>query len=106
MKYIVSDKNIKKVCEKILEFSKGKELVCRLGEIYDQKEFESVFNIKTTKKPDIKMTHSVYNFLDHYVVNKADIITVMDLLPNKQKYIKELIRADLKNKKILKSHLE
>ena len=36
----------------------------------------------------------------------ADIITVMDILPNKQKYIKELIRADLKNKKILKSHLE
>ena len=36
----------------------------------------------------------------------ADIITVMDLLPNKQKYIKELIRADLKNKNILKSHLE
>ena len=36
----------------------------------------------------------------------TDIITLMDLLPNKQKYIKELIRADLKSKKILKSHLE
>ena len=36
----------------------------------------------------------------------TDIITLKDLLPNKQKYIKELIRADLKSKKILKSHLE
>ena len=35
----------------------------------------------------------------------ADIITVMDLLPNKQKYIKELIRADIKTKTILQKHI-
>ena len=35
----------------------------------------------------------------------ADIITVMDLLPNKQKYIKELIRADIKTKTILQNHI-
>ena len=35
----------------------------------------------------------------------ADIITVMDILPNKQKYIKELIRADVKTKTILQNHI-